>query len=633
MEKAELLNGSYSRDMFKELEHSLKEERQRVIQLQEDLITVQAKLEEERQQKTGLQKQMELVEDGQKDDNIRDDEVGVLNLTVLSLRSDLERLQGTLQREKSNGKQLTEERNLLTKKLEVLNQELEKQRLASVESEEESSMLKEKLVGVQHEKEKQQEEFVNSETQEKIKLVEAERKLTILTEELKQELKLKMELIEKNQAFEEKWREELQSRTVAESSIDDLKKEKESMDRRCQKLKSENEHLQQQYKQYKKFVSKTIEDLEDVHRLKDKEIKEHKDKLVERDTKIEKIEEQHEIELESLKVELLTVEDKCAKLRVQNSKTSSELWNNEKNLLENQLQEMTTKYKQAKLKVEAFDKELSALRCQLSVLEKENCSLKEKLQNLGQVPPQGYSRKAENPGEVNNLQEKIKRAETERDGFKQLAEEKEDEADKAVASYRALIKKYQKLERTKDNLQSRLDFARQTIKSKEGSQSSEAPRVPAGKKSVTSPENRPVSGFIAQESMPNLVSPCTMVTNSLSNLEIKSQVPATPTSSRVTLSSGVTTTEVATSAAVMGGESAEAQLAGAPVVDNGVSRGSACEIPKQRSGVTRKTGQTVSGLGTHFYGLLWHSICSMLECDCKVVKVIPPFCSAQLFCA
>ena len=84
--KAELVNGSYSRDMFKELEHSLKEERQRVIQLQEDLITVQAKLEEERQQKTGLQKQMELVEDGQKDDDIRDDEVGVLKLDCPELK-------------------------------------------------------------------------------------------------------------------------------------------------------------------------------------------------------------------------------------------------------------------------------------------------------------------------------------------------------------------------------------------------------------------------------------------------------------------------------------------------------------------------------------------------------------------
>lgn len=567
----------------------MKEERQRVSQLQEEFFVIKDRLEKEQQRKAELEREIQHFQGHQKVDNdVQDIEVEKLNLTVQSLRADLEKLQQTLQNEKMNVKEIAEERNMLKKKIEVLNEELKKQRLASVESEEENNMLKEKLIGVKQEKEKQQEEYVCSETKEKVKLGEAERKLSCLTEKLEGELKIKMELIEKNEEFEEKLRREVDSRKIAQSSVDDMKKEKEATDKLCEELKSQNDKLQHDYTQYKGYVKKTVDSLEVVHRKKDSQIKEYKEKLSERDMRIKSMEEQHEVQLESLKMELLIVEDKCAKLRVLNTeleeckKVDNEL-KKERDLLNENLQDMRTKYQQVKSEAEKLNEELSRLRLQLSALE--NRASKEKYQILKQVTKPSNTMIAGNAATV-NMGENIKPKG--RESLQKPAEEK------AGTSYRTQVNDYENQERTKDRCQSQTRNAKEKIKSQEDTKNSSL-TVTKSIEANIEPNIQAFSGSLWQEIMPKLVSPCSSITRSISNLDINSKINVTSPLCRLSRRTDVTTSAVSNSELLGKKEPSKTDIEEGTTVSS--EAGIPCEMSTHHGGVTRKTSMQASDPG------------------------------------
>ena len=450
-------SGDFTYEKVQQCIEDLQEERKRVTVLQENCAELQEKLHQRENCNLLLQKKLDELQNEQKlDSKERETREDDLYSTVDSLRSKSEKLQEEVQTEKSVIRGLANEKAELLAKVETLEEQLKESIRVASDLQQECDVLKEKLEGLKKDNDrllKENDATLVSKSEEKLNFEDANRKLQELREGLEKEVKEKREL----------------SIIITE-------------------------------------LENTLDGI--INKRKDLE-----EKLKQAEEKMAEMSESHQVELESVKFTLYRAESECIALQEENEdlkrsltgRTERQGWNNEKNCLLQELEEVKMRYDKASKERENLEGEMHKLNIKVMSLEDSSASAKDAA------------------AEIESLKIKVKKLSEELEKEKNRADEKEKEANEMLESSFQLVKKHKKIVREKESLESRFKIACEKLNSMKAAMSREEQDEHSSNCSKQSSTASEVS--LPKTTSSTINNPAVLLSplaRSLSNLEIKS---------------------------------------------------------------------------------------------------------------
>ena len=299
------------------------------------------------------------------------------------MRSESERLKGSLQSKESQITDMTEEKAKLLATTEVLKEKLRNSSQAVTELQQKCDLMSEQLDALKVEKgalEKEKDVSVLQNTQEKMHLENSAKKVQELQEKLDKEESNKKELLQVADEMEGLLKEQKAHAEKKSRELAEVEKMLKLGEAREEKLTFAYEDLRGK-----------LEKLEEEFKQKCKELTQAKEELKQAQERSEGMKEEYEAELDQVKFELRDSNSDCALLKGENEQlkrgstggNDQSAWNNEKKKLLHQLEESKIRFNQAKSSQERLEKELNQAKLKVISLEsKGNSAEAEEIKRL-----------------------------------------------------------------------------------------------------------------------------------------------------------------------------------------------------------------------------------------------------------